>query len=127
MNEKQAEAIGLGFTGIFSFNKEEMKQKAIEIRKKYPKAKCRVITEKHNPLSGNSHGDEYSIYCDNVYFAYLKVERLQQIITDYPNKRKFLIEKQQKELLNSDLEFSNKQIEFVEAKKLIAKANKRII
>lgn len=60
MNERQAEKAGYSFTGSFSWDKEEMKQRAKELRDKGNKAI--VVNCPPNPLSRGHHGMGYSVY-----------------------------------------------------------------
>jgi hypothetical protein len=60
MNERKAHQMGYNFHGAYSHNKEEMKQRALELRKQGNKAL--VVNEPPNPLSRGHHGMGYSVY-----------------------------------------------------------------
>ncbi len=60
MNERQAMKLGYVFSGNFSWDKEEMKLRAKELRVLGNKAV--VVTIPPNPLSRSHHGTGYSVY-----------------------------------------------------------------
>ena len=60
MNEKQAIQSGYDYTGLFSYNKEEMKAEAAKLRQIGNKAV--VVTIPPNKYSRGHHGTGYSVY-----------------------------------------------------------------
>lgn len=60
MNERQAVQAGYSFTGAYSHNREEMKNRAKEERAKGNKAV--VVNTPPNPLSRGHRGMGYSVY-----------------------------------------------------------------
>lgn len=81
MNENQALDIGLGFTGHFSFNKDVMKKKAKEIRKRG----CRAVVIVKQRSSQNQK--EYSIYSDQKYFDLQTLDEAQRQLQNIPKRR----------------------------------------
>jgi len=65
MNWKQAKEKGFDFTGIFSWDKEEVKNRAKQIRGKG--YKCYLVSEPPDPLSRGHHGTGYSVYAEPKY------------------------------------------------------------
>jgi hypothetical protein len=65
MNKRSANQQGLVFTGNFSWDKEEIKNKANEIRKAGYRAV--VVSEPPNPLSRGHHGTGYSVFVEPKY------------------------------------------------------------
>lgn len=60
MNKKQVIQKGYHFHGAYSHDKEEMKQRAVELRDQGNKAI--VVDTPPNPLSCGYHGMGYSVY-----------------------------------------------------------------
>ena len=60
MNKRQAEKAGYSFHGAYSWDKEEMKHKAQELRNKGNKAM--VVNTPQSPFSRRHHGMGYSVY-----------------------------------------------------------------
>jgi len=73
MNERQAEEQGLYFTGIYSWNKEEVQKRIKEERLKRPKTRIVQVIK----------GRGYSAYADDKYRAYDIIEDTSRIIEDF--------------------------------------------
>jgi hypothetical protein len=90
MNEKQAEARGYSFTGIYSHDKEEVKSRIAEERKKGNKAL--LVNVPPSKYSRGHHGMGYSAYIlkspENIKAE--KIERQKRTISniEFELKRK---------------------------------------
>jgi len=74
MNKQKAIEEGLNFTGAYSSDKEKIKTKIAEIKKKYPKARVMLVNEPYSKLSRSGPGMGYSIYADKNYRDYKVLE-----------------------------------------------------
>ena len=87
MNEQNARAEGLRFTGSYSHDKEEMKTKAKAIRTQGFNA--RVVNTPPDKLSRGYHGMGYSVYADAKYFAAEAIVQDKQHLERLPATRAF--------------------------------------
>lgn len=81
MNEREARAQGLNFTGMYNSNKEITKREIEAARKKYPRARIVLVREPVDKLSRSYTPGAcgWSAYADNKYSAYQTLERLGNI------------------------------------------------
>jgi hypothetical protein len=89
MNEVQARQEGLHFTGVYSSNKEEVKERISKERKECPKARIVLVNVPHNKLSRSGPGMGYSAYADNVWSAYRAIEDCTRQLASIPGSRQY--------------------------------------
>jgi hypothetical protein len=80
MNEQSAREQGLNFTGIYSSNKQEVKDRIAAIKAQYPLCRIRLVNVPHSPLSRSGPGMGYSAHADLVYSAYKGIEEAKKSI-----------------------------------------------
>jgi len=106
MNKKQAEQKGYGFTGVFSSNKEEVKVRIVEEKKKGNKAV--LVNVPPSPYSRGYHGMGYSMYIikneENI-----KAEKIKNLENEISNIKHRLGIKRE-EMVNLDTELLMKQV-----------------
>lgn len=78
MTESSARRQNLSFTGYYSHSREEMKEKASELRKTYG---CRAVLV--NTPSGTS------VYADRVYFLKNNLKNVQETLNNMDQRRKY--------------------------------------
>jgi len=114
--EKEAQARGYGFTGVYSSDKEEVKSR----QKDYEGYKTLLVTVPHSKYSRIGGGCGYSIYAEPKYFydgrisnlivkITSKDERLNEAKKEYDEKIKKInddIEAAEKELIQLRKDFS---------------------
>ena len=98
MNERQAESEGLQFTGIYKRSKEEVKQLITEER--IAKKGCRIVlvTVPDNKLSRGGCGVGYSAYADEIYFAYVKLDKASSVVYSHSKAIDYIKEECAKKL-----------------------------
>ncbi len=99
MNERQARQEGLEFTGIYSWNKEEVKERIAKERKEKPKARIVLVRIPHNKLSRGGGDGGWSAYADAKYKAYDYIAQYSQRIEHHPTVVLNMLEKHDKERL----------------------------
>jgi hypothetical protein len=83
MTENQAQQEGLHFTGIYNWDKEDVKKQIADRRAKYPKARIVMVNTPPSKLSRGHHGMGYSGYADDIYSAYQTLENSTPIIDNH--------------------------------------------
>ena len=109
MDEKQAIEKGLGFTGYYSHSKEDMKEEALNYRKRGYKAV--VVNVPDARYSRGPRGMGYSVYIEKKYFKDERAKNMKREISRIPLKRKTAKEEYDKNLnlLNiREIELKNK-------------------
>ena len=105
MNERQAQQEGLNFTGIYSFNKDEVKNRITDIRREFPKARIVLVNVPHSKLSRSGPGMGYSAYADEVYRAYETIKSAGDVQADHASRVKYIQDKVAKELADEETRF----------------------
>jgi hypothetical protein len=86
MTAKQAESQGLGFTGIYSFDKEEVKSRIERERKERPGCRIVMVFKPANPLSRGGRSGGYAAYANGVYRAYDMLKDANRALNDYQSR-----------------------------------------
>ena len=109
MNKREAEKQGLNFTGIYSFSKEEVKERIAKVRKDKPKARIVMIWEPSSKLSRGSHSGGWSAYADEKYRAYEQIENAQKIIGTHESSLVSLRIEYEKQVEDEEKKFKSAQ------------------
>ena len=105
MTKQDANINELDFTSHYSHDKNEMKAKCVELKKKYPDCKFAWVIEPVYKLSRRDHSPGYSVYACKKYHAHQTIERgLDYINNQFPGGlayHKAEYDKAVQELINS--------------------------
>ena len=106
MNKKTAEQKGYTFTGVYSHDKEEVKVRIIEEKKKGNKAV--LVNVPPSPYSRGHHGMGYSMYIikskENI-----RIEKIKNLEIEI-NRIEYELKKKKEEMINLDSELLMKQV-----------------
>ena len=119
MNERKAREEGLSFTGIYSHDKNEVKERIVKERKERPKARIVLATVPPDKLSRGHHGTGYSAYADEVYFAYENMKSFENYSASYNASIKRIEDEYKEKVLLAEQTYAQNKARFEEAKKLI--------
>lgn len=119
MNKKNAKEQDLRFTGIFSHDKEEVKDRIKKERKEKPGSRIMLVTEPPNRLSRGHHGNGYSAYADEVYFAHERLRTLRHYAERFTKTRKKIREECDAKIEQAEKQFAKDKNAFEEAMKII--------
>jgi len=106
MNEKQAKQEGLNFTGIYSSNKDVVKNRIAEIRKEFPKVRIVLVNVPYSKLSRSGPGMGYSAYADEIYRAYDTIKSAGDVQAVHVARVKYIQDKADKELAEEEARFN---------------------
>ena len=119
MNERKAREEGLSFTGIYSHDKEEVKERISKERKERPKARIILVTVPPNKLSRGHHGTGYSAYADEVYFAYENMKAFKNYSESYNASIKRIEDEYKEKILLAEKTYAKNKAKFEEAKAIV--------
>jgi hypothetical protein len=119
MTEQQATSEGLNFTGIYSFNKDEVKTRIAGLRKEFPKARIVLVNVPHSKLSRSGPGMGCSAYADNVYRAYDTIKSAGDVQASYIARVKYIQDNAAKELADAEAWFTKTTESIKAARELI--------
>lgn len=122
MNEQQAHAQGLHFTGIYSSDKEEVKTRIANDRKKYSKARIVLVNVPHSKLSRSGPGMGYSAYADDIYSAYDLIEHAGDVHQDHADRMAAIEAEYKKKLAEEETRFTDLAAKVMTAREKIAAA-----
>jgi hypothetical protein len=94
--ERQAENKGYMFTGDFSHDKEEIKDRAEKIRKDGYKAM--VVSKPPDPLSRGHHGTGYSVYAERKFFIDRAIAGLERSLATFPKQFEEMKQRHEREI-----------------------------
>ena len=120
MTEQQAREQGLNFTGIYSSNKEEVKERIAEIRKKFPKARIALVNVPHSKLSRGGPGMGYSAYADKTYSAYQIIERAGNVEKKHADLLKTIKERYEQDLSEEKARYDLEHLQVMQALETIS-------
>jgi len=120
MTETNAKKEGLHFTGIYSWDKEEVKNRIKDEKEKYPKARIRLVNSPPSRLSRGHHGMGYSAYADEIYSAYQTIEQYEPRIKNHASHIAEIKKRHAEELAKEEKTYTEIIERFNEAKEKLA-------
>jgi hypothetical protein len=122
MNEQSAREQGLNFTGIYSSNKQEVKDRIAEIKTKYPLARVRLVNVPHSRLSRSGPGMGYSAYADKVYSAYKTWEDSKKLIDTHQERLTVISLEYARKVEDENMSFATQKEKHAAASQIITEA-----
>jgi hypothetical protein len=115
MNERQARANGMEFTGSYERNRADLAFTVKDLKKRGYKAS--IVTVPDSPLSRGTIGTGYAIYAEHQYFVDKDIRMLELKLSHIEGRKVTALEKYKAELLAIDLDDTEMHAALAEMKR----------